>query len=492
MTLVASYSWTAHAATSYGRCPDGTGEFFTTTAPTRGTANDCSVAVVVNEVESSGGVPGDWVEFFNPSPLAVDLGGYVFRDSNDAAGYTIPAGTSIAGLGYLVLDEAVFGFGLGGADAARLFAPDGTTLVDGYSWSAHATTTYGRCPSGTGEFATTAEITKGAANICPGEIPTRPWPGSGDVTVVDAGGVFNGNMSGLAYQGSGSATPGTLWAARNGPGSIFRLVWDGSIWTPDAIDNWGMGKLVNYPDGTGEPDAEGLTYVGSGASVTLYLATERNNQVSSVSRNSILRFDAGAVGTTLVATHEWNLTADIPATGANAGLEAITFIPDAFLVASGFRDEATGATYDPGLYPDHAGGLFFVGVEATGMIYGYALNHATGGFTRVATLSSGFAGVMGIEFDAETGLLWATCDDGCGGLAATLQIDGTAGSATQGQFVVTDLYERPAGMANVNNEGFAMAPLVECAGGTRPVFWSDDNETGGNALRRGALGCPAP
>jgi len=489
VTLVSSYTWTAHAATTYGRCPDGTGEFFTTTTSTKGAANDCRVAVVVNEVESSGGVPGDWVEFFNPSPLPVDLGGYIFRDNNDAAGYVIPAGTSIAGGGYLVLDEAQFGFGLGAADAARLFAPNGTTLVDGTSWTTHATTTYGRCPNGTGAFATTAEVTKGAANVCPGEVPIRPWPGTEAIQVVDAGGVFNGNLSGLAYQGSGSATPGVLWAARNGPGSIFRLLWDGAIWTPDAVNQWGMGKLVRYPDGTGEPDAEGITFLGSGATVALYLATERNNQASGVSRNSILRFDAGALGNTLVATHEWNVTSDIPATGPNLGLEAITFIPDAFLVGAGFRDESTGAAYNPALYPDHAGGLFFVGVEATGMIYAYALNHANSSFVRVASIASGFAGVMGLEFDAELGILWATCDDGCGGQAALLEIDDTPGAPTEGRFVVTTFLARPGGMPNVNNEGFALTPLVECVGGVRPVLWADDNETGGNALRRGGLTC---
>ncbi len=114
--------------------------------------------------------------------------------------------------------------------------------------------------------------------------------------VVDAGRVFNENLSGLAYEGSGSALPGVLWAARNGPASVFRLVWDGAIWTPDTEDGWGTGKLVRYTDGTGEPDAEGITLLGSGTSVSLYLATERDNQASDVSRNSILRFDASSEG----------------------------------------------------------------------------------------------------------------------------------------------------------------------------------------------------
>jgi hypothetical protein len=47
-------------------------------------------------------------------------------------------------------------FGLGSADSARLFDPAGAP-VDSYSWTAHATTTYGRCPSGSGAFTTTTE-----------------------------------------------------------------------------------------------------------------------------------------------------------------------------------------------------------------------------------------------------------------------------------------------------------------------------------------------
>ena len=39
-------------------------------------------------------------------------------------------------------------------------------LVDSYVWTAHATTTYGRCPNGTGAFSPRPRSTKGAANDC--------------------------------------------------------------------------------------------------------------------------------------------------------------------------------------------------------------------------------------------------------------------------------------------------------------------------------------
>jgi hypothetical protein len=453
------------------------------------------VTVVINEIESNGGTPGDWVELFNPGPAPVNLAGFVFRDNDDTHTYTIPAGTTIASGEYSILEEAALSFGLGSGDSARLFAPGGSTLVDSFVWTAHAATTYGRCPNGSGAFTTTASSTKGTANDCGSPSPTigpsqtvvpapfaTPWPGSPDVQTVDGSNVLGGNMSGLTYEPSGSAAPGVLWAARNGPGTLFRLIWNGTTWTPDPSNDWGAGKALRYPNGTGNPDAEGVTFAAT-VDGGLYVATERNNDANSVSRNSILRFNAAAVGPTLTATHEWNLTGDLPAVGSNLGLETITWIPDAFLTARGFFDENKGHAYLPAEYPDHGDGLFFVGVEANGIIYAYALNHADTTFTRIAAITSGFTGVMGLEFDRELSYLWAVCDDTCGGRSAVLEMTG------QGRFAVTRVFERPASMPNLNNEGFAVAPQAECANNLKPAYWADDAATGGNAIRRGSLAC---
>lgn len=486
-TLVASYSWGPHAATTYARCPDGTGEFRTSTTSTRGAANDCSVAVRINEVESSGGTPGDWVELYNAGNTTVDISGYVFRDNNDAAGYLIPTGTTIAANGYLVLEEAQFSFGLGSADAARLFAPGGTTLIDSYVWTAHASTTYGRCANGSGAFTTTTAPTKGTANACPGDIVYSAWPGDQTISnATPAGTLFGGNMSGLFYQPQAGLATGVVWAVRNGPGALYRLTNVGGVWTPKASRLWSNGKALRYPDGAGDVDAEGVTAVGN----SIYVSAERNNAASSISRNSILLFDVSVEnGAVLVAQREWNITADIPANGANLGLEGITRVPDAFLVARGFYDESKGRAYNPSDYPNHNGGVFFVGVEGTGQIHAYALDHVSGGFTRLASFTSGFSTVMDLTFDTELGQFWAVCDDTCQGRTAVLRIDTQAGSATQGRFVVAQRFERPTGMPNLNNEGFTFAPLAECVDGKRPALWADDGETGGFSLRGGFITC---
>ena len=216
-TLLDSYSWTAHATSTYGRCPDGTGTFGETTS-SRGAANSCVVAnpLKVNEAES-GGDATDWIELANPTGSAYDASGMVLGDDTDGDdanhALTLPAGTSVPAHGYLAVDVP---FGLGSADQARLFAVGGVTLVDSTSWAVHATPTWGRCPDMTGSFTNTQLSTKGGKNVCPGDIVADPWPGGSAVTTVDETGLATSNVSGLYYQGSGSATPGTLWAVRNG------------------------------------------------------------------------------------------------------------------------------------------------------------------------------------------------------------------------------------------------------------------------------------
>jgi hypothetical protein len=427
-------------------------------------------AVRINEVESSGGSPGDWVELVNTGTTAADVSQWVVKDDDDSHAYTIAKNTSIAAGGYLALDVES-SFGLGSSDSARLFTSGGS-LVDSYSWTGHASTTYGRCPDGTGAFTTTTAPTKGAPNACP--VPEKAWPGGSSVAVADASNVFGENLSGLSFE-----TAGVLWAVDNGPGTLYRLLPSGSLWTPDTSNGWSSGKALHYGGGSGDPDAEGVVSTPDG----LFVSTERDNDKGSTSRPEILRYDTSSTASSLNATGEWNLTSDLPSVDPNSGLEGVSWVPDSFLTAHGFRDEHTGALYNPAVYPGHGSGLFFAGLEANGTVYAYALDQSDGGFTRVATITSGFPAVMDLEFDSSTGHLWAACDDTCQGRTTTLDIN------AQGRFAPTAVYDRPSGMPDYNNEGFAIAPQTACTAGHKPVVWSDDTNDGGHALRSGTLNC---
>ncbi|BAJ26234.1 hypothetical protein KSE_03870 [Kitasatospora setae KM-6054] len=302
------------------------------------------------------------------------------------------------------------------------------------------------------------------------------WPGGSGVATADGSNVFGSDLSGLYQEG------GVMWGVQNS-GKLWRLVPNGSGgWKPDTANGWASGKSLRFPGGSGTPDDEGVTLTGAGSAGGVYVSSERNASSSSTSRLSVLRYDVSGTGGTLTATREWNLTADLPSTGSNAGLEGVTWVPDAYLTGAGFKDASTGAAYDPSRYAAHTGGVFFVGVEGSGTVYGYVLLEA-GGFTKVATVSSGMSGVMEVTWEPQANRLWVVCDDNCSGQLRTFQVNGS------GAFALTSIYNRPSGMPNINNEGFTLAGADECVGGSKPVYWADDSNTSGHALRKGSITC---
>jgi hypothetical protein len=86
----------------------------------------------------------DWVELYNPQSLPQDVSGWVLKDNNEGHAFSLPAGTAIPAGGYAVVcaDLAAFrsihpdvencitgiGFGFGGNDMVRLYAPSGQVV----------------------------------------------------------------------------------------------------------------------------------------------------------------------------------------------------------------------------------------------------------------------------------------------------------------------------------------------------------------------------
>ncbi|WP_020673944.1 esterase-like activity of phytase family protein [Amycolatopsis nigrescens] len=328
-----------------------------------------------------------------------------------------------------------------------------------------------------GSVLAAAVVTGGVAHAGPvtsADATPVAWPGGSSVTPADAADVFGEDLSGLYQEGN------VLWAVQNS-GKLWRLLPNGSGgWTPDTAAGWSSGKELRFPGGSGTPDGEGVTLSGSGGGV--FVSSERNDDASDTSRTSVLRYDVSGTGSTLSATGEWNLTSDLPPVGANLGFEGISWIPDSSLTGAGFTDASTGAAYDPARYGSHSGGVFFVGVEGEGMVYGYVLEDS-GSYTRVASFSSGMSGVMELQWEPQASRLWVVCDDTCDGEHRTMKIDAS------GNFATTAVHHRPAGMPNLNNEGFALAGVSECAGGSKPVYWADDGNDDGHALRKGTVAC---
>ena len=321
-----------------------------------------------------------------------------------------------------------------------------------------------------------------------GPVTFTTWPAEATVAMVSAKDAFGANVSGLVYEPASAAAPAVLWAVQNEPSKLYRLTWNGSVFTQVTSEGWVTGKLLRYPGGTGSPDSEGVTRT-DWASNEVYVAAERDNDNNQVSRQSILRYELTGTKGVLTATHEWLLTSDLPAADLNCGLEGIAWIPDTYLVARGFFDESTLSAYNPALYPDHGAGIFLVSFDAIGMIYGYVLDHKASTFTRVTTFASGQARAVDLTFDRDTGTLWSLCDSQCDGRMTLLDIDTDPASATAGRFVLRATVPPPKVLSKMNNEGIALAPLSECSGDRRSFFWADDGESSGYAIRRGTIPC---
>lgn len=297
------------------------------------------------------------------------------------------------------------------------------------------------------------------------------WPGETAAAVDDPAAGLGNNLSGAVWSPGDDA----LLVVQNGPSVLHRLVPDETtgLWAPDPAF---PSRTLTYPNGAGQPDSEGVT-LADPAQPFVWVASERDNDFSQLSRLSVLRYDLSGMETFAVATHEWDLTLDLGAAGVtvapNAGLEAITFVPDALLTAAGFQSD-DGALYDPSAFGEHGGGLFLVGLEGTGDVFAYALA-LDGNASRIASVDVGLAGVMSLELDRETGLLYVGCDDTCGNLTEILAL-------SDGAFTRLETLQPPAALGGGNNEGIALRPAQ---GGERTFFWTRDGAGDGSALFTG-------
>lgn len=410
--------------------------------------------IVINEVESNGDPVGDWVELANlDTENELDISGWTLIDDDpDHDPLVIPEGTTIESGGYWTVftDVDPDYFGLGGNDTVTLRNADGV-VVDQTTWSGHAPTTWGRIPDMTGEFAVTGEPTRGAANIAEGNVvpvETSPWPHDPlTVAPVELGGDFSDeDMSGVDF-----APDGTAYVVNNGTGTLYALDHDAATGEYSVAGTFPLA----YPDGTGTPDAEGVTVGPDGA---IYVATERNNDQSGTSRPSILKYELPETGEgPLTATDEYDLSGLIGQVGANSGLEAVEYIQDA------------------------AGGVFAVGVEATGNVHFVTLGDS-GTVSEVQTFEPELGGVMALDYEESAGILRVVCDEVCEGRSLEMTYDGAE--------FVTDgvLYARSAELDNNAYEGYAsITETVACEdGGTveRTRFlWADDAATDGHGLR---------
>ena len=334
----------------------------------------------------------------------------------------------------------------------------------------------------------TSTLPLDVATDATGPITLSAWPSDSTITIASRKNAFGPNMSGLSYEPASATAPAVLWAIQNDPSKLYRLVLDDTAFVASTADGWTTGKALRYVDGSGRPDSEGVTRT-DWASAEVYVVSERDNDVPDVIRQSILRYDLGGSKAVVDATHEWNLTADLPAATLNHGLEGIAWVPDNYLVQKGFFDDNKQATYDPALYPNHGTGIFLVGIDDSGMIYGYVLDHTANTFARLTAFPSGQAHSTDLAFDRDVGTLWSLCDSNCKNRMTLLDIDTDVNSQSRGHFILRATVPPPKVLKEMDNEGLSLVPEAECNNGRKSIFWADDAETGGYSLRQGVIAC---
>ncbi len=327
----------------------------------------------------------------------------------------------------------------------------------------------------------------GGEPLCWGSTDDATWPGSPDVQAVDDPGLgLANNASGLVWV----LPEDVVWLVVNEPPLLYRLRYDGAQSRLLADSGWETPATLRYPNAAGAPDAEGVTLDATGA---VLVSSERDSDDNATSRPSVLRYDVSGGSGTLTATHEWDLTATLGAEvgplDPNGGLEAIAFLPDASLVAAGFYSEASAAPYLPASLGPHLGGLVAVGVEETGDLFVFAL-FENGTHTLIARATPGLPAVMSLEHDAETGRLWVGCDNTCDNQMVVMEVESEPGP-DRGRLVVRKTLDRPASLANDNQEGFALGPSVA---GARRALWVRDGGGNGSTLWLGDApsGAPCP
>lgn len=396
-------------------------------------------SVVINEVESNGDAVGDWVELHNTDiSQSVDISGWSLIDGDAShTPITFPAGTVIESGGYFAFytdtDSSPDGntFGLGGKDSVTLSDATGAQ-VDSVSWTEHATTTLGRTDAGAIEV--TSAPTRGLRNDFTPATPNTPEdapfsPAGLSIKPVE----LSESFAAEDFSGADVDAAGRAWVVNNDKGELYALDFDEATGAYSVAGHW----QLRYADGTGEPDAEGVTVTDEG----IYVATERDNATKTVSRPSILRFDVPSADqpAELTATNEWNLVEFTGTIGANGGPEAIEFDP--------------------------ATGTFAVGIESTAEVMFLKLDRAGNKATLTQRIAPGFEAVASLNY--EDGALRISCDDACEGRSAIVGSDGTL-----------SYQARPTGIDNLATEGFASF-ATSC--GTR-YLWADDGATLGSGI----------
>ena len=196
---------------------------------TPGSANVAATTdVVVNEIVAAPAAgQQDAIELYNTTAAVVDVSGWYVSDSGDTyAKYQIPAGTTVAAGGYLVVTAAQFdsaasptAFALNGTSGDSVYlvkptAAGGHAFADSVTFGSQVIgESLGRTPNGTGGFYPMSAVTLGATNAPPRvgpvdvtELGTTPVGGNAKLQYVEIQNQTSSTVNVTGWQFSSGVT----------------------------------------------------------------------------------------------------------------------------------------------------------------------------------------------------------------------------------------------------------------------------------------------
>ncbi len=288
------------------------------------------------------------------------------------------------------------------------------------------------------------------------------WPGGAENTRIDiTESDMGGNMSGAVW----NPVTEKLWVVSNS-GIFWRMSCTGNCslagsWSVDGSGSakWSIGS-----------DTEAITQA-SWNDDSVFIGIEQSGG------NRLIReYDvSGALGT-ISLQDTWTLT-EMNTGATNSGLEALTFVPDAWLATHQFRD-AGGNLYTSSVFG--TGGLFFAGLQANAHVFVFDLDRSTpGNYIFVGEFTTGQSEIAGLEFDRSNGLLYSYHNYGNssgGGSNDKLQaLDITASGSGVRQLPSRGMWLGPRVH---NNEGLALLPNDDCDTGSNRFFFLVTDDAG--------------
>lgn len=272
-----------------------------------------------------------------------------------------------------------------------------------------------------------------------------PWPGGTESAIPIAG--ADSDLSGATW----NPVSESLWVVRQN-----RQVWEYGY---DSISgSFALLQTLVLPSGIGS-DIEACAQVDHSAVNELYTLDEDNGRIARV---------VDIDGTPTVA-RVWNLLIPnnghaLPPENGGAGPEGMEFVPDADLLAAGFRFP-DGSAFTGSI--KGMGGLMFVGHQIGGALHVFDVNPGLSeDFVNHGAFLTSAGEIAGLHFDRTSGLMYVWHNSGD---VNSLEISKLSSNGSVGTIDTLERYD--SAMPTGNLEGVAVAGLTACG-----RFGSADSE----------------